>query len=87
MEPPSHSTMRTTGAKCAHGVSPAPVDEEIARLAAERLGTADREAGDPMESGIKPNDASIAATARAYSESVVTRNVTDFEQFGMSVEI
>lgn len=68
------------------GYPPEPIDEEIARLAAEMLGQADREAGGPTESGVEPNDAYIAATARAYSEAVLTRNVNDFQRFGVTVE-
>lgn len=68
------------------GYPPAPIDEEIARLAAEMLGKADRDAGGSMQSGIEANDAYIAATARAYAEPVLTRNVTDFERLGVAVE-
>lgn len=68
------------------GYPPAPIDEEIARLAAEILGKTDREAGGPMESGVEPNDAYIAATARAYSEPVLTRNAKDFERLNVPVE-
>lgn len=68
------------------GYPPVPIDEEIARLAAELLGRADRQAGGPMQSGVEANDAYIAATARAYSEAVLTRNTDDFERLGVEVE-
>lgn len=68
------------------GYPPAPIDEEVARLAAEMLGKADREAGGPMESGVEANDAYVAATARAYSEAVLTRNVKDYERLDVTVE-
>lgn len=68
------------------GYPPVAIDEEIARLAATMLGRADREAGGPMRSGVEANDAYIGATARAYSEPVLTRNVDDFERLDVEVE-
>ncbi|WP_129112663.1 PIN domain-containing protein [Halegenticoccus tardaugens] len=63
-----------------------PIDDEIARLAAEMVAAADRDAGGPEQSGVEDNDAYIGATARAYSEPVLTRNDADFEKLGVDVE-
>lgn len=68
------------------GYPPVAIDEEIARLAAEMLGRADRAAGGPLQSGVEPNDAYIAATARAYGEPVLTQNRDDFELLGVEVD-
>jgi predicted nucleic acid-binding protein len=35
-----------------------------------------------MQSGVEANDAYVAATARAYSKAVLTRNTDDFERLG-----
>lgn len=79
-------TTSGVGFACSMGSPPVPIDENIARLAAELLGRADRQAGGPMQSGVEANDAYIAATARAYSEAVLTRTTEDFERLGVEVE-
>jgi predicted nucleic acid-binding protein len=68
------------------GYPAVPVDEEVSRLATELLGRADRNAGGPEQSGVETQDAYIAATACAYNEPVLTRNVDDFEKLGVDVE-
>lgn len=60
------------------------LNEEITRSAARLLATADDDSGG--ESGIGWNDAHIAATAELLDQTVLTRNVADFEQLGVPVE-
>lgn len=60
------------------------VDEEIARVAGERLARADDLSGG--DRGIGWNDAHIAATAAVLDDAVLTENVADFEALGVPVE-
>jgi predicted nucleic acid-binding protein len=60
------------------------LDEEIGHVAGQLLATADDEADG--NSGVGWNDAHIAATADVLNETVLTRNVTDFERLGVPVE-
>lgn len=60
------------------------VDEEVARVAGRLTACADDRAGG--DSGVESNDAYIAAMADLLDETVLTRNVTDFEKLGVEVE-
>jgi predicted nucleic acid-binding protein len=61
-----------------------PVDEAVARKAAELLASADGEwDGD---SGADLVDAMIAGVADTYGEPVLTENVRDFGRLGVAVE-
>ena len=59
------------------------IDEEVARVAGELLASADDVGG---ASGVGSNDAYIAAMAHVLDDAVLTANVGDFEQLGVSVE-
>ena len=60
------------------------VNEELARSAGQLLAEADDRAGG--NAGVGLSDAYIAATADILDETVLTRNVADFEQLGVPVE-
>jgi hypothetical protein len=82
-------TMRsdTTEAEMRNRLRPYPridVSGEIARVAGRLLAQADDRAGG--NSGVDTNDAYIAAMAELLDETVLTRNVADFENLGVSVE-
>jgi predicted nucleic acid-binding protein len=62
------------------------VNEGIARKAARLIAAADRAEGGPGETGIDDIDPMIAAIAASVDEPVLTDNVTDFEQLGVTVE-
>lgn len=65
------------------GHPPVPVDEEIARVAGRMLGRIEADGHD----GVSTNDAYIGATACVRGETVLTRNVADFEALpGVEVE-
>ncbi|MEF8820618.1 MAG: PIN domain-containing protein [Haloferacaceae archaeon] len=61
-----------------------PVDEAVARKAAELLASADGEWGG--DSGADLVDAMIAGVADTYGEPVLTENVRDFGRLGVAVE-
>ncbi|MFB6168453.1 MAG: type II toxin-antitoxin system VapC family toxin [Haloferacaceae archaeon] len=60
-----------------------PVDEMVARRAAELLAGDDEWGGDP---GADLVGAMIAGVADKYGEPVLTENVGDFERLGVTVE-
>ena len=60
------------------------VNEEIARTAGRLYAKADDRAGG--DSGVDVNDTYVAATADLLNDTVLTRNVTDFEKLGVEVE-
>ena len=59
---------------------------ELALDAAKLVATADKDAGGEGQAGIDSIDPMVAATADAVDESVLTRNVADFEALGVEVE-
>lgn len=60
------------------------VGEPEARLAAEALARADRQAGG--DSGVDNEDGLIGAVAERFDEPVLTADVDHFERLGVSVE-
>lgn len=60
------------------------IDDEIGRVAAQLLATAD-DAADG-DSGVGPQDAYIAAVAEVLGDRVLTANVDDFRALGVPVE-
>lgn len=60
------------------------IDDEIGRVAAQLLATAD-DATDG-DSGVGPQDAYIAAVAEVLGDRVLTANVDDFRALGVPVE-
>ncbi|MFB6252968.1 MAG: hypothetical protein ABEI27_15000 [Halobellus sp.] len=65
------------------GTAVEPVDEVVARRAAELLAGDDEWGGDP---GADLVGAMIAGVADKYGEPVLTENVGDFERLGVTVE-
>ena len=60
------------------------VNEEIARVAGRLYAEADDRAGG--NSGVDVNDTYVAATADLLEDTILTRNVTDFQKLGVEVE-
>lgn len=60
------------------------VNDEIARVTGQLYAKADDQEGG--NSGVEVTDAYIAATADLLDQSVLTRNVADFERLGVEVE-
>ena len=60
------------------------LDEEMARRAGQLHTRADKKQGG--NSGVDAIDAMVAAVAETAGETVITEDVTDFQQLGVSVE-
>jgi len=59
-------------------------DEDTARLAGELLARADKKTGG--KGGVGKVDAMVAAVGKVYDEPVLTDDVDDFEELGVTVE-
>lgn len=66
------------------GYPPLSVDQTVARRAGVLLAETDDQAGG--DAGVGMNDAYIAAMAELHGDTVLTDNVADFRNLGVSVE-